>query len=51
MRARAGNSAGYNTYDGQIIACSVKAGAKTLLTFNLRHFESLAQERIAIRSP
>ena len=42
---------GGRTYDAVIAACARKAGAKELLTLNLRHFESFADDALSITSP
>lgn len=43
-------AAGGQTYDALIAACARKAGARTLLTWNRRHFERLAPG-LAVLSP
>ena len=42
---------GGTTYDGLILACARKGGARRLLTFNRPHFERLATEEIEIVVP
>ena len=42
---------GGRTYDAVIAACARKAGARELLTLNLRHFESFADDSLRIVSP
>jgi len=46
-----GQAIGRATYDFQIIACAVKAGAKQILTFNTRDFERLTPEGLRIVNP
>lgn len=43
--------AGGTSYDGLIVACARKGGAKRILTFNRKHFERLAVEGIEIVVP
>jgi len=38
-------------YDGLILACARKGGARRLLTFNRSHFERIATEEIEIVAP
>jgi predicted nucleic acid-binding protein len=42
---------GGTTYDGLILACAHKGGARRLLTFNRPHFERIATEEIEIVVP
>ncbi|HEX3527929.1 MAG TPA: PIN domain-containing protein [Thermoanaerobaculia bacterium] len=42
---------GGTTYDGLILACARKGGARRLLTFNRSHFERIATEEIEIVVP
>ncbi|HYO15225.1 MAG TPA: PIN domain-containing protein [Thermoanaerobaculia bacterium] len=42
---------GRDTYDSQIIACAVKAGAKRILTLNSRDFQRLKPEGVEIVNP
>jgi len=42
---------GGTAYDGVILACARKGGARRLLTFNRSHFERLATEEIEIVVP
>jgi predicted nucleic acid-binding protein len=42
---------GGRIYDAVIAACARKAGARELLTLNLKHFESFADESLRITSP
>jgi predicted nucleic acid-binding protein len=42
---------GGTTYDGLILACARKGGARRLLTFNRSHFQPMAQEDIEIVVP
>ncbi len=42
---------GGRVYDALILATAATAGASELLTWNLAHFEDLATDRIAVRSP
>jgi len=42
---------GGTTYDGLILACARKGGARRLLTFNRSHFERVATEEIEIAVP
>ena len=43
--------AGGTTYDGLILACARKGGARRLLTFNRKHFERLESEELQIEVP
>lgn len=43
--------AGGQVYDARIVACAVRAGADTVLTFNLGHFERLAGPSVQVRAP
>jgi len=43
--------AGGTTYDGLIVACARKGGARLILTFNRRHFERLESDAIEILEP
>jgi predicted nucleic acid-binding protein len=43
--------AGGNIYDGVLVACGQAARADAILTFNARHFDSLAVPGIAIVVP
>jgi predicted nucleic acid-binding protein len=42
---------GGRIYDAIIAACARKAGARELLTLNLKHFESLGDESLLVTSP
>jgi predicted nucleic acid-binding protein len=42
---------GGTAYDGLILACARKGGARRLLTFNRQHFERIATEEIEIVVP
>jgi len=42
---------GRAVYDFQIIACAIKAGAKQIITFNVRDFERLKPEGLKIINP
>ena len=42
---------GGRIYDGIIAACARKAGARELLTLNLKTFESFGNESLLITSP
>jgi len=42
---------GGRIYDGVIAACARKAGARELLTLNLKHFDSFGDESLLISSP
>jgi predicted nucleic acid-binding protein len=43
--------AGGTSYDGLILACARKGGARRLLTFNRAHFERIGPEEIEILVP
>ena len=43
--------AGGTSYDGLILACALKGGARRLLTFNRAHFERIEAEGIEILTP
>jgi predicted nucleic acid-binding protein len=43
--------AGGTSYDGLILACARKGGARRLLTFNRAHFERIGTEGIEILTP
>lgn len=42
---------GRATYDSQIIACAIKAGAERILTFNARDFQRLTPEGVQVVNP
>jgi predicted nucleic acid-binding protein len=44
-------TAGAQIYDGLIAACTRKAGAETLVTWNLRHFARFAGDGLAVVNP
>jgi predicted nucleic acid-binding protein len=43
--------AGGRTYDAVILACALKVGVTTLITFNARHFLSLPYAELEIIDP
>jgi predicted nucleic acid-binding protein len=43
--------AGSTSYDGLIVSCARKGGARRILTFNRAHFERLGPDRIEIVVP
>lgn len=49
--AAAAGIAGGQIYDGLIAACARKAGAATLVTWNLRHFARFAGPDLAVVNP
>ena len=50
-RAPAEGTAGGQAYDAVIAACARAAGVETLLTFNARHFQRLADRGLAVVVP
>ena len=40
---------GGRTYDSLLLRAAVKSGAERILTFNVRHFQALADEKIRKR--